>query len=202
MHLKYDTTSINLHPVEFICIVIWRCLEITSRVVTLVLFILAMKVKSLPFIAISFLISLFTPWVEFWIKGSHLPGNTKRKISQIGTVLMLIVITLINSVINIFCWSGVELQLSNEEFINKTHRGNYKTIHYSVRLLENVIMILIFKFTSDKYLFSCCDSLIVTQLIIVYLLSIGFMLLFYQPVHTGWSGNSFPEETERPPEPI
>ena len=56
-------------------------------------------------------------------------------------------------------------------------------LHYSVRLIENVIMVLVFKFFGVKVLLNYCHSLIALQLIVAYLISIGFMLLFFQYLH-------------------
>lgn len=195
MQIKYDN-HFKLHTVQFICIMFWRCLEITSRVVTLVLFIASLKLRSMPFLLVTFSISLLAPWVEFWINGSHFPTQTKVDFKPMGRELTLIVITLLHAAIDFFCWSGVKLQLSSEELVDKTHKGSNKTFHYSIRLVENVMMILVFKFTDGKSLLNCCDSLIATQVIITYLLAIGFMLLFYQYLQPGWSGNSLPDQTE------
>lgn len=202
IQLKYAHTDIKLHLMEFICIMIWRSLEITSRVVTLVLFIGSLKLKSTPFILVSFAISLFIPWVEFLINGAHLPKNINQVVSRTGRILILIVITVLNAAINLFCWSGVKLQLSSEELIGKKHTASHKILHYSIRLIENIMMVLIFKFTGEKSLLNCCDSLIATHLITTYLLSIGFMLLFYRYLYPGWSDDSLPEEIEMRPQPI
>lgn len=194
MQIKYEN-PVKLSTVQFICIMFWRCLEITSRVVILVLFIASLKLRSLPFLAIAFSVSLLAPWVEFWINGSHLPTKTKINFKPVSREVMLIVITLLHAAIEFFCWSGMKLKLSNEEVVDKTHKGSNKTFHYTIRLVENVIMILVFKLIGGKSLLNCCDSLIATQIIITYLLSIGFMLLFYQYLQPGWSGNS-PDQTE------
>ncbi|XP_036161532.1 XK-related protein 3 [Myotis myotis] len=201
MQLKYDNTDIKLHLVELICVMIWRSLEITSRVVILVLFIGSLKLKSMPFIIVSFSISLLIPWVEFLINGAHLPKNINQIVSQTGRILILIMITVLNAAINLFCWSGVNLQLSSEGLIDKKHTASHRILHYGIRLIENVMMVLIFKFTGERSLLNCCDSLIATHLITAYLLSMGFMLLFYHYLYPGWSGDSSPEEIEMRPEP-
>lgn len=202
MQVKYEDTDIKLHLMELICIMIWRCLEITSRVVILVLFIGSLKLKSMIFIIVSFLISLLIPWVEFLINGAHLPKNINQIVSQMGRILILIVITVLNAAINLFCWSGVNLQLSSEKLIDNKHTVTHRILHYGIRLIENVMMVLIFKFSGEKSLLNCCDSLIATHLITVYLLSMGFMLLFYHYLYPGWSGDSSQEEIEMRPVPI
>nr|XP_014715410.2 XK-related protein 3 [Equus asinus]XP_044620364.1 XK-related protein 3 [Equus asinus] len=200
IQIKYDNTNIRLQPIEFICIMIWRCLEITSRVVTLVLFTTSLKLKSMPFLLTIFSVSLLAPWLEFWRSGAHLPSNTKKNLHPVSTVFMLIMITLLYAAINFSCWSAVKLQLSSEEIIDKRQKWRHRILHYSVRFLENVVMILVFRFFGGKSLLNCCDSLIATQLIITYLLSIGFMFLFYQYLHPGWSDKALPEHAENRPE--
>uniref|UniRef100_A0A9L0SSC9 XK-related protein n=1 Tax=Equus caballus TaxID=9796 RepID=A0A9L0SSC9_HORSE len=200
IQIKYDNTNIRLQPIEFICIMIWRCLEITSRVVTLVLFTTSLKLKSMPFLLTIFSVSLLAPWLEFWRSGAHLPSNTKKNLHPVSTVFMLIMITLLYAAINFSCWSAVKLQLSSEEIIDKRQKWRHRILHYSVRFLENVVMTSVFRFFGGKSLLNCCDSLIATQLIITYLLSIGFMFLFYQYLHPEWSDKALPEHAENRPE--
>lgn len=104
IQIKYNNTNIKPQPVEFICIVIWRCLEITSRVVTLVLFTTSLKLKSMSFLLITFSISLLAPWMELRRREAYLPSNAKTNSNPVGTVLMLIVITLLYAAINFSCW--------------------------------------------------------------------------------------------------
>ncbi|KAM8750128.1 XK-related protein 3-like [Rhynchonycteris naso] len=202
IQIKCENTDLKLQPLEFICIMIWRCLEITSRVVILVLFISALKLKSIPFLLTTFFISLLAPWLEFWTSGDHLPSNTTRKFGPVCTVLILTGITMLYAAINFYCWSAVKLQLSNEELIDKRQKWGHRTLHYSIRLIENVSMILIFKYIGGKSLMNCCDSLIAMQLIITYLLSIGFMFLFYQYLQPERSVKTSSELTETQPEPM
>ncbi|KAM5127256.1 XK-related protein 3 [Callospermophilus lateralis] len=200
IQMKYDDVNIKLQAIEFICIMVWRCLEITTRVVTLVLFTTSLKLKSIPFLLIVFFILFLAPWLEFWRNGAHLPSQTKNNSNPVGTILMLVLITLLYAAINFSCWSAVKLQLSKEEIIDKTPNWGHRTLHHSFRFIENVIMILAFRLFGAKTLLNCCESLIATQLIISYLLSIGFMLLFYQYLHPSWPDKALPEHTENQPE--
>ncbi|XP_054401435.1 XK-related protein 3-like [Pongo abelii] len=199
IQISNDDTTIKLQMIEFICVMIWRFLEIISRVVTLALFTASLKLKSLPFLLIIYFVSLLAPWLEFWKSGAHLPSNTENNSNMVGTVLMLILITLLYAAINFSCWSAVKLQLSDEEIIDRRQRWGHRILHYSFQFLENVIMILVFRFFGGKTLLNCCDSLIAMQLIITYLLAIGFMLLFYRYLHPRWSGKVLPGCTENQP---
>ncbi|XP_062040627.1 XK-related protein 3 [Lepus europaeus] len=197
IQIKYDNTNFQLHPVHFMCIMLWRSLEITSRVVTLVLFTTSLKLKSVPFLLIIYFISFSAPWLEFWRSRSHLPSNRKKRFYPICT---LIVITLLYAAIDFSCWSAVKLQLSHEEIIDKRQKWIHRTLHYIFRFLENVIMVLVFRYFGRKTLLNCCDSLIAVLLILTYLLSIGFMLLFYQYLHPGSSDKALPQHSENQPE--
>ncbi|XP_047393182.1 XK-related protein 3 [Sciurus carolinensis] len=200
IQMKYDDVNIKLRPIEFICIMVWRCLEITSRIVILVLFTTSLKLKSIPFLSVIFSILFLEPWLEFWRSGAPLPRHTKSNSNPVETVLMLILITLLYAAINFSCWSAVKLQLSKDEIIDKTPNWGHRILHHSFRFIENVIMISVFRLFGRKTFLNCCESLIATQLIISYLLSIGFMLLFYQYLHPSWPDKALPEHTENQPE--
>nr|QPB41012.1 XKRY [Macaca fascicularis]QPB41013.1 XKRY [Macaca fascicularis]QPB41014.1 XKRY [Macaca fascicularis] len=200
IQISNDDTTIKLQPIEFICVMIWRFLEVISRVVTLAFFAASLKLKCLPFFLIIYCVPLLAPWLEFWKSGAHLPNNTENNSNMVGTVLMLILITLLYAAINFSCWSAVKLQLSDEEIIDRRQRWGHRFLHYSFQFLENVIMILVFRFIGGKTLLNCCDSLIAMQLIITYLLAIGFMLLFYQYLYPKWSAKVLPGRTENQPE--
>uniref|UniRef100_A0A8C5Z041 XK-related protein n=1 Tax=Marmota marmota marmota TaxID=9994 RepID=A0A8C5Z041_MARMA len=129
IQMKYDDVNIKLQAIEFICIMVWRCLEITTCVVTLVLFTTSLKLKSIPFLLIVFFILFLAPWLEFWRNGVHLPSHTKNNSNPVGTILMLILITLLYAAINFSCWSAVKLQLSKEEIIDKTPNWGHRTLH-------------------------------------------------------------------------
>ncbi|XP_044538511.1 XK-related protein 2-like [Gracilinanus agilis] len=201
IQLKYKDYKINLHPLEFICITIWRCLEITSRLIILVLFGVSLKLRAVPFMLGDLTFFLLEPWVEFLISGAKFPNSTEN-ISQVGTLVMLMLVTILYAGINFSCWSAVKLQLADRELIDKSQNWGHMARHYSVRLIENIIMVVVFRLQGGKTVLYCCDTLIALQLIITYLLSIGFMLLFHQYLHPGWSGKALPEYVETHPEEI
>ncbi|XP_058515347.1 XK-related protein 3 [Ochotona princeps] len=175
IQIKYDDAK--LHPLQYLHIMIWRSLEITSRVVTVVLFITSLKLKSMYFILITFSISFLAPWLEFWRSGAHRSRNRRKRSHPKCT---LVVITLLYATIDFSCWSSVKLKFSSEEIIDKTQKWVHRALHYIPRFLENVIMVLIFRYDGRKTLLNCCDTVIAVQLILSYILSIGFMLIFYE----------------------
>ncbi|XP_068959146.1 XK-related protein 2-like [Petaurus breviceps papuanus] len=196
IQIKYDDYKINLQALEFICITIWRCLEITSRLVILVLFSASLKLRAVPFMLGVLMILLLEPWVEFWRSGAKFPRDTENNISRVGTLAMLMLVTILYAGINFSCWSAVTLRLADKELIDKSQNRGHMALHYSIRLIENVVMVVAFRFQGGKAILYCCDSLIALQLIITYLLSIGFMLLFHQYLHPGWSDKALPEYVE------
>lgn len=183
IQIKYDEYKIRLGPLEVLCITIWRTLEITSRLVILVLFSATLKLKAVPFLLLNFLIILFEPWVKFWRSSAQMPNNIEKNFSRVGTLVVLISVTVLYAGINFSCWSALQLKLADRDLVEKGQNWGHMGLHYSVRLVENVIMVLVFKFFGVKVLLNYCHSLIALQLIIVYLISIGFMLLFFQYLH-------------------
>ncbi|XP_072483985.1 XK-related protein 2-like [Notamacropus eugenii] len=200
IQIKYDDYKINLQALEFICITVWRCLEITSRLVILVLFSASLKLRAVPFMLGVFMIPLLEPWIEFWRSGAKFPSNTEKNISRVGTLAMFMLVTILYAGINFSCWSAVKLRLADRELIDKSQNWGHMALHYSIRLIENIVMVVVFRFRGGKTILYCCDSLIALQLIITYLLSIGFMLLFHQYLHPGWSDKALPEYVETQPE--
>ena len=100
IQIKYDEYKIRLGPLEVLCITIWRTLEITSRLVILVLFSATLKLKAVPFLLLNFLIILFEPWVKFWRSGAQMPNNIEKNFSRVGTLVVLISITVLYAGIN------------------------------------------------------------------------------------------------------
>ncbi|KAI4554935.1 hypothetical protein MJG53_020234 [Ovis ammon polii x Ovis aries] len=183
IQIKYDEYKIRLGPLEVLCITIWRTLEITSRLVILVLFSATLKLKAVPFLLLNFLIILFEPWLKFWRSGAQMPNNIEKNFSRVGTLVVLISVTVLYAGINFSCWSALQLKLADRDLVEKGQNWGHMGLHYSVRLIENVIMVLVFKFFGVKVLLNYCHSLIALQLIVAYLISIGFMLLFFQYLH-------------------
>nr|XP_020819086.1 XK-related protein 2 [Phascolarctos cinereus] len=183
IQIKYDDYKVDVHVTEVICVTIWRSLEITSRLIILVLFVATLKIKALPFFLINFIIILFEPWVRFWKSGAQMPNNIEKNFSRVGTLVVLISITVLYSAINFSCWPAMQLRLAERDLVEKTQNWSHMAVHYTVRLLENISMVLVFRFLGTKILINYCHTFVAVQLIVAYLISIAFMLLFYQYLH-------------------
>uniref|UniRef100_A0A4X2K266 XK-related protein n=2 Tax=Vombatus ursinus TaxID=29139 RepID=A0A4X2K266_VOMUR len=183
IQIKYDDYKVHVHVTEVICVTIWRSLEITSRLIILVLFVATLKIKALPFFLINFIIILLEPWVRFWKSGAQMPNNIDKNFSHVGTLVVLISITVLYSAINFSCWPAMQLRLAERDLVEKTQNWSHMAVHYTVRLLENISMVLVFRFLGTKILINYCHTFIAVQLIVAYLISIAFMLLFYQYLH-------------------
>ncbi|XP_044161601.1 XK-related protein 2 isoform X1 [Bufo gargarizans] len=183
IQIKYDDYKVLLSVPAFICVIVWRCLEIATRVTVLVLFCSALKAW-VAAVALVNLIALFLlPWVCFWKSGSSLPENVEKNFSWFGTVTVLGTVTLLYSAINMFCWSAVQLNLSERDLIDQSQNWGRLSIHYTLRLLENAALILLWYFFKEDGFEYFCSPLLVVQLLVGYCASVSFMLLFYQYFH-------------------
>uniref|UniRef100_A0A452GZT2 XK-related protein n=1 Tax=Gopherus agassizii TaxID=38772 RepID=A0A452GZT2_9SAUR len=89
IQIKYDDYKVQLRPLAFICIILWRSLEISTRVAVLVLFCSVFKHWIIPIMLANLLILFFLPWVQFWCSGAQLPNNVEKNFSRVGTVVVL-----------------------------------------------------------------------------------------------------------------
>ncbi|XP_060105987.1 XK-related protein 2 [Heteronotia binoei] len=183
IQIKYDDYKICLRPLGFICIILWRSLEISSRITVLVFFGSVFKQYALGVGVANFLVFFFLPWIHFWRSGAQLPDQVEKNFSQVGTISVLCSITLLYAGINVFCWSAVQLRLSDRDLISKSQSWNYLVFYYLLRGVENIALIILwYLFKTDFYEYICMPFLVV-QLIVVYCLAITFMLFFYQYFH-------------------
>ncbi|XP_034987505.1 XK-related protein 2 isoform X2 [Zootoca vivipara] len=183
IQIKYDDYKIHLHPLAFICIILWRSLEISTRITILVLFGSVFKHYAMAIGGVNFLLFFFLPWVQFWWSGAQLPDNVEKNFSLVGTLSVLLSITLLYAGINIFCWSAVQLRLADRELIAKSQNWECLVLYYVFRGLENSVLLVVwYNFMTEVYEY-VCPPFLVLQLIVAYCLSISFMLFFMQYLH-------------------
>ncbi|OBS69625.1 hypothetical protein A6R68_01834, partial [Neotoma lepida] len=103
--------------------------------------------------------------VKFWRSVAQMPNNIEKNFSQLGTLVVLISVTILYTVINFSCGSAMQLKLA-ETLLIKVRTGD-------------IWGCTIVSLEPKCY----CHSLIAVQLIIACLISIGFMLLFFQYLH-------------------
>ncbi|XP_035754447.1 XK-related protein 2 [Egretta garzetta] len=183
IQVKYDDYKVQLRPLAFLCIVLWRSLEISTRVAVLVLFSTVFKHWIIPIALANLLVVFFLPWVQFWRSGTRLPDNIEKNFSRVGTVVVLCAFTLLYASINMFCWSAVQLKLADRDLIDKSQNWGRLAIYYVARLAENTALVILWYFFKTDVYENICTPLLVLQLLLGYCLGIYFMLLFFQYLH-------------------
>lgn len=183
IQIKYDDYKIYLRPLAFICIILWRSLEISTRITILVLFGSVFKQYAVVVGGVNFMVFFFLPWAQLWHSGAKLPDNVEKNFSCLGTVSVLCSITFLYAGINVFCWSAVQLRLADRDLISKSQSWVAVVVYYVLRGLENILLVIFwYLFKTDFYEYICTPMLVV-QLIVTYCLAIAFMLLFLQYLH-------------------
>lgn len=183
IQIRYDDYKVRVRPVAYICMIVWRGLEIATRVTALVLFSTALTYWVIPVGLGNLLFFFFLPWGEFWARKGSLPENVEKNFSKLGTTVVLCMFTLLYACINVFCWSAVQLDLAHRELIEKKQRWDRLAAYYCGRFVENFILITLWYFFKSDFYEYVCAPLLVVQLLICYSLAVLFMLLFYQFCH-------------------
>ncbi|XP_054886317.1 endoplasmic reticulum membrane adapter protein XK-like [Poeciliopsis prolifica] len=183
IQITYDSIKVQLRPAAYLCMVVWRALEITTRVTTLVLFSTALTHWVILVGGCNLLFFFFLPWVEFWLRKGSLAEGVEKNFSKLGTTIVLCMFTLLYACINVFCWSAVELDLADQELIDRKQSWRRLALYYSGRFLENFVLITLWYFFKSDFYEYVCAPLVVVQLLIGYSLAVLFMLLFYQFCH-------------------
>lgn len=183
IQIRYDDYKLRLRTVAYLCMIVWRGLEIATRVTALVLFSTALSHWVILVGMVNLLFFFFLPWGEFWAKKGSLTENVEKNFSKLGTVIVLCMFTLLYACINVFCWSAVQLDLTHRELIERKQRWDRLAMYYSGRFVENFILITLWYFYKSDFYEYVCTPLLAVQLLICYSLAVVFMLLFYQFCH-------------------
>lgn len=181
--IKYDDYEVDVRPMAYLCIFLWRSFEIATRVVVLVLFSSVLQLWVLPVVLLNFLLFFFYPWILFWYSHSPFPENIEKTLTRVGTTIVLCMLTFLYAGINMFCWSAVQVKLSDPDLINKSQNWYRMAVYYMLRFVENASLLLLwYIYKTDFYKFICAP-LLVLQLLVAYAIGIFFMLVFYQFCH-------------------
>lgn len=183
IQIRYDDYKVRLRPIAYLCMIVWRGLEIAARITALVLFSTALTHWMILVGMANLLFFFFLPWVEFWAKKGSLTENVEKNFSKLGTTIVLCMFTLLYACINVFCWSAVQLDLSHRELIERKQRWDRLAMYYSGRFVENFLLLVLWYFFKSDFYEYVCAPLLGVQLLICYSLAILFMLLFYQFCH-------------------
>lgn len=181
--IKYDDYEVDVQPMAYVCIFLWRSFEIATRVVVLVLFSSVLQLWVLPVVLLNFLVFSLYPWILFWMSHSPFPENIEKTLSRVGTTIVLCLLTFLYAGINMFCWSAVQVKLSDPDLINKSQNWYRMAVYYMLRFVENASLLLLWYIFKTDFYKSICAPLLVLQLLVAYAIGIFFMLVFYQFCH-------------------
>lgn len=183
IQIRYDDYKVRLRPFAYLCIIVWRGLEIATRITSLVLFSTALTHWVILVGMGNLLFFFFLPWVEFWARKGSLAKDVEKNFSKLGTTVVLSMFTLLYACINVFCWSAVQLDLAHRELIERKQRWDRLAMFYCGRFVENFVLITLWYFYKSDFYEYVCAPLLAAQLLICYSLAVLFMLLFYQFCH-------------------
>ncbi|XP_077589476.1 XK-related protein 2 isoform X1 [Stigmatopora nigra] len=183
IEIRYDDYKVRFGPPAYLCMILWRGLEISTRVTALVLMSTALSHWVFAVGGANLLFFFFLPWAELWAKKGSLARDVEKNFSRLGTVVVLSLFTLLYACVNVFCWSAVQLDLAHAELLDRRQRWGRLAAYYAARFAENLLLISLWYFFKSDFYEYVCAPLLAVQLMVCYGLAVLFMLLFYQYLH-------------------
>ncbi|KAG9339484.1 hypothetical protein JZ751_023623 [Albula glossodonta] len=181
--IKYDDYEVQMSPSAYLCVFLWRSLEISTRVAVLVLFSSVLGFWILP-VALADLLAFFLfPWVLFWRSGAPFPKDVEKTLTRVGTTVALCFLTFLYAAVSIFCWPAVGLDLSNQDLISRAEDWDRPAAFYVLRFVENTGLILLWWVFQTDFRQPLTAALLATQLLVGYIGSLIFMLILYRFCH-------------------
>ncbi|KAI1899819.1 hypothetical protein AGOR_G00065680 [Albula goreensis] len=181
--IKYDDYEVQMSPSAYLCVFLWRSLEISTRVAVLVLFSSVLGFWILP-VALADLLAFFLfPWVLFWWSGAPFPKDVEKTLTRVGTTVALCFLTFLYAAVSIFCWPAVGLDLSNQDLISRAEDWDRPAAFYALRFVENSGLILLWWVFQTDFRPPLTAALLATQLLVGYIGSLVFMLILYRFCH-------------------
>ncbi|KAJ8350434.1 hypothetical protein SKAU_G00255640 [Synaphobranchus kaupii] len=174
MKIKYDDYEVEVRPAAFLCMLVWRSLEISARVAVLVLVGSTLQLWVLPVVLADLLASSLHPWVGLWLSGAPLP---------VGTGAAPWLLTLLYGAVSVFCWPATGLDLAHSGLISREENWRHPVAYYALHFAENVTLVLLWlAFQTDIHQ-PLLAALLGLQLLVGYAASLIFMLVLYRFCH-------------------
>ncbi|KAJ8255950.1 hypothetical protein COCON_G00198140 [Conger conger] len=181
--IKYDDYEVKIRPAAFLCILLWRSLEISTRVAVLVLAGSALQLWVLPAVLLDLLLSSLHPWAQFWWSGAQLPRDVERRLEHSGTTVALCLLTVLYGAVSVFCWPATELHLAHADVVRRQENWRHPAAYYALHFAENVALVLLWFFFQRDFHQPLLAALLGLQLLLGYLASLCFMLVLYRFCH-------------------
>ncbi|XP_053311970.1 endoplasmic reticulum membrane adapter protein XK-like [Spea bombifrons] len=180
IRINYEDYDFTFRPAAYLCLLLWRFLEISCRVVVLGLFSSVFKTWTLCVVALNLLAFMLYSWISFWKNKSS--GN-KNGLSKCRTATERAVLNILYSVTSIFCWCPIQVELSEPDLITKSNNWCRITMYYMLRHIENAVLIFLWYIYQTDVYSLIGSTFLVALLLVGYTTSMLFMLIFYQFLH-------------------
>ncbi|KAJ8251280.1 hypothetical protein GJAV_G00219630 [Gymnothorax javanicus] len=181
--IRYDDYDVKISPAAFLCMFLWRSLEISSRVALLVLVSSTLQLWVLPIVMADLLASSLHPWVQFWWSRAPFPEGVDKTLERTGTATALSLLTTLYGTVSVFCWPATELDLAHSDLISRQESWRHPVAYYALHFTENVVLIMLWLAFQKEFQQPLLAVLVGLHLLLGYIASLIFMLLLYRFFH-------------------